>query len=369
MGEKHIARSKQQIAKKYFAPVLLFVFCYLFAFSVHAQSPGFTLSPVKTFLQLTRGTQRQGVFEVVNRSNEALPLEVQANFFGVQDELGTIAFHGAQSIAAQDNPDTWLKLKQPFLLFGPQEARLVPYAIAVPEDAPFGTYSIAALFRSKFPQQKTSSPSAQLLPAIGSLFFVDVVPRAGEELSQKGKIKIENFGISPTDIVEFRPFGATIVHALRLDRLRFSFVEKSPLTFVARVKNENRYMVRPTGTVEVRGGLGGHVGRALLPDGAILPGATRQYALTFEKPSQSGVFSFLPDMAKKNFLPGRYTAHLALASNSSYAISPEPYVFTFWAFPRAFMLSTGLPLTVLIFMLFYKRRILSALKIFLWQKS
>ena len=331
-----------------------------------AQSPGLTVSPVKSFVQLTRGAELPGVFEVVNRSQAPLPLDVRAQFFGVQDELGTIAFHDAQGIATEENPEAWVKLKQPFLLLGPQEARTVLYTIAVPSDAPFGTYSIAAIFQSKFPQPKAASPTAQLLPAIGSLFFVDVVPRTGEELSQTGTIEIEHFGIPPQELIEFRPFGASVVHALKLDRIGFSFVEKSPLTFTARVLNESRYIARPTGTIAVRGPFGRDIGHASFPEGAILPGAARLYTIAFEKPARGGVAGFLPDAIQKAFLPGRYTAQLTLIPNTSYTNAPEPFVFTFWAFPRAFMLSTGLLTALGVLMIVYRRRILNALKMFLW---
>jgi len=363
-------RNTIRIRTKFFLYFFVILFACFFAVrSARAQSPGLTVSPVKSFMRLMRGEDRRGVFEVVNRSRAPLPLDVRAQFFGVQDELGTIVFHDAQGIATEENPEAWVKLKQPFLLLGPLEARPVSYALTVPDDAPLGTYTIAAIFQSKFPREKISSPSAQLLPAIGSLFFIDVVPRAGEEISQTGAVEIEHFGIPPQELVKFRPFGASIAQALNLDYIGFSFVEKSPLTFTARILNESRYIARPTGVIAVRGPFGRTIGEAFLPEGAILPGTARRYSITFEKSMQGGIADFLPDAVQKSFLPGRYTAQLTLVPNAPYASAPNPFTFTFWAFPRILMLSTGLFIVLGLFVIRFKRRILAALKIFLWQKS
>lgn len=354
---------------------LLFVICYLlfasfFGRGAHAQSPGFSVSPVKTFTTLRRGETYRGVFEIVNKSSVPLPLAVKAEFFGISDELGSVVFRDSLGFASGDNPDTWLVLSNPFLLLGPGEFRPVPYTLTVPADAAFGTYTIAAVFQSKFPELTEAKNSAQLLPGIGALFFVDVVSRPGEALAEKGQLTVKDFSIPESQIVQFRPFGASLVQTLKLDRISLAFIEGSPLTFTARLFNEGRYLARPIGHVSISNILGSEIGRVPFPDGAVLPEALRAYAISFTRTPRFPSLGFIPDFLQRGFLPGRYTARLVLDANSDYVASPGPSVITFWAFPRLFVLSTALPLTfLLLFVVLYRKRFLSALKVLLWRKS
>ena len=351
--------------------LLILVSCFVFhAAGAHAQSPGFSVSPVKTFTSLRRGQTYRGVFEIVNKSAAPLPLQVTAEFFGVSDEAGFVVFRDSLGIASGDNPDTWLALSHPFLLLEPGEFRPVPYTLTVPKEAAFGTYTLSAVFQSKFPDSATAENSAQLLPGIGALFFIDVVPRPGETPAEKGRLTVKDFSIPESQMVQFRPFGASLIQALKLDRVSLAFIKGSPLTFTARLFNEGRYIARPAGHVFISNILGSEVGRVPFPDGAVLPEALRAYAIVFTRTPRFPSLAFIPDFLQRGFLPGRYTARLVLDANSDYVASPQPSVITFWAFPRLFMLSTALPLTiVLLFVVLYRKRLLVALKVLLWRKS
>lgn len=350
--------------------LVLFVGAILFSARGADAAVGFTISPVKMFLQSKRGEVSQGVFQIVNTTDAPLPLEARLQFFGVSDESGSIAFVDPKGIAGGENPESWISLERPFLLLNPRESRPAAYTLTVPADAPYGTFTLAVVFQSKLPLAGGDVSSAQLLPAIGSLFFIDVLPRAGEEPPLKGKLRIRDFEIPAEERVEFRPFGASLAHALRLDRIAFSFVERSPLTLRVRLENDGRYIGRPSGIVRVRGMWGGEVGRASFPEGAVLPGAARVFTVAVEKPERLGALPFIPDFVAQSFFPGRYMAEVILSANTPHIEDPDVKTLVFWAFPRAFMLSTALPLTLMLLgVVFYRRRILSALKAFIWQKS
>lgn len=342
----------------------------LFGLSARAQSPGFSVSPVKTFIELRRGEVSRGVFEVVNRSEAPLPLEVTAEFFGVSDEAGSVVFRDSLGIASAQNPGTWLALAHPFLLLNAHETRAIAYTLSVPQDASFGTYMLSAIFQSKFPAINERENNAQLLPGISALFFIDVVPRQMETPAKSGELKVKDFSIPDSQLVRFRPFGASLIHALRLDRISLTFIKGSPFAFTARLSNEGRYLARPSGTVSVFDMFGNEVGRVPFPDGAVLPGALRAYAISFSRNPRFPSLGFVPDFIQRGFPPGRYTARLTLDSNSSRVDSPRPFVISFWTFPWLFTLSTAVPLTLLlIFVVLYKKRILASLKTFLWPSS
>jgi hypothetical protein len=336
---------------------------------VFAQSPSFTIAPVKIFTDLRRGEIQNGAFEISNASDDPLPLQVVLSFFGVKDGLGTIDFAGAAYQTNQaGNPRDWLSVKPSSLLLGPRETRSAQYSISVPADVPLGTFAVAAQFQSKFPDQDSNSPGARLLPAIGSLFFIDVVPAPGEPLPAEGSLRLQNFSLDRSNMTRLSLYGGSVKDTISAGSFSVEFVEKSPIKFDINLQNEAKYLARPRGTIVVKDILGRQVGEAVFPEGAVFPAASRIYSVALEKPQRFAGLGFLPDFIRNSFFPGRYTAVLSFASDAKIGV-PNDQELVFWAFPRLFVLSTILPLTLmLLFVVLYRRRIISAIKIFIWQK-
>lgn len=285
--------------------------------------------------------------------------------FSVSDEKGSIDFNDTQGIVSRENTEAWFAVSQPFLLLDPDEFRSLPYVLTIPRDAPFGTYSLAVIFQSKLPEIQSQSPTAQLLPAIGALFFIDVAPKPGEQFTQEGALHIEDFSIPREKRVPPPPTGASVLGAFESGGSPPAFIERVPLSFSVRVKNIGRYIARPTGEVAISDIFGRTIGLVPFPDGAVLPQATRLYTVTLDKPLRFAGLGFAPEFLQKSFLPGRYSAHLSLQANALFTRSPEPKTLMFWAFPRALMLSTAILTLCAVVMVLYRRRIVFALKMFL----
>lgn len=319
---------------------------------------GFTVSPIKVPLELKRGEAYRGVFQVVNRSESPLPLLVYLQNFAARDEEGNIAFSADIFGGELPNPRLWFTVDRPDLLLDAGASRAVPYTLSIPEDAAFGTHLVATIFQSKFPQPIGTGAQAQLLPAISALFFIDVIPAAGEARPDTGRLEIAGFTISPD--ARSSLFGASLSSILNLKRL--SFVERAPITFLIRIRNDSRFIARPEGAVRITNLWGGEVGLVPFPSGGILPGAARKYAVTFAGPLRLGSLSFAPSFLRESFFPGRYRARLLIESPDGRQTKGS---LAFWAFPKLFTGVVLMPLVALLFVLFrYRRRILASFLVF-----
>jgi len=337
----------------------IFTTQFLFAHAVRAESPNFTISPIKSFLSLKPGETSHGSFSVVNRSEDALPLQVIVKFFGVSDEQGSITFLEDQGIASKENPGSWLSLDSASLLLASGETRIMPYSISVPEKAALGTFELAAIFESKFPApHATNEPNAQLLPGIGSLFFIDVVPNDPNEALDKGVLRVTEFAIPEEQRFHFQKLGASLLDALGLLP---GFIRGDEVSFVTKLSNEGRYIARPSGAVHIAGFFGREVGIVPLPEGAVLPGLTRAYTVSFKEPLWFPDAAFLPEALRHNFLPIRHTASLSLSSSTGHELENPISLLTFWVFPDPVALSTIVILTlIVVFVVLYRQRVFKA---------
>lgn len=342
---------------------------FFFAFIANAASDGFTVSPIKSFIEVKPGVVETGALLITNRSDAPLPLQATVHVFGVKDAYGTIDFEDVQGLASAENANAWLILEHPFLLLNGHETRSVAYRLAVPDGAPYGTYTLAIVMQSKFPSPEAANEAAaQLLPAIGSLFFIDVSSPAGRE-GEPVNLTVTEFAIPKEQTITIGAFGASMLDAISGAGIGGRFVERAPLDFTIRVKNSGRYIARPSGTVAIKTVWGSTVASTPLPEGAILPGAERVYAVTIPGPLRFYEAAWIPDVFRFSFFPGKYTASLALSA----ALDTESRIvnadLTYWAFPRLLTLSTVLSLILAIFMVSYRGKVLAAAKAFWQQKS
>jgi hypothetical protein len=349
--------------KKISSLILVLISGLFIAAHVSADSPSFSLSPVKTFVDLHRGQAREGVFQVRNQRPEALPLTVMAQFFGVKDEYGSIDFRSVQGVAAEENPNSWLKLDTPFLLLGPGETRNIPYSLKVPQNAPLGTFTFSAVFRAKFPETSNEGAYAQTLPAIGSLFFLNVVPKEGE-MAEIKPLDVEDFAVKQRNGIDPGKLAASISSAINLPNAKY--VEESPVLFTVKLKNPGSYAARPLGSLEITDLFGRQISRTDFPEGVILPQLARAYSIVAEKPDRLASMKLLPAFVKKSFLPGRYKANLVLSSGLGIDSKTVTKTLYFWAFPKLFTLSTILALLTLVFVLRYRGILIKVLKDFIY---
>lgn len=355
-------------------PFSLIVFvCSAFIYAtepVQAASPGFTVSPIRSTVEVSPGATYAGAFTLANQSALPLPLEATVRVFGVQDDIGTIDIGDVQGLASEENADAWIALSEAQLLLDAYETRRVPYTIAIPASAPYGTYALAVIFQAKLPSADADSPLAQLLPAIGALFFVDVIPQEGEEPGAGGVIELSEFIIPEADKIRLGTFGASLIDIFGTAFFPLEFVERTPLAFSIRLKNLGPYAARPNGKLTLVSWSGSAIAEAPFPGGAILPGTERQYSVTIPGPLRLSRFSWLPAVFRHSFLPGRHTARIDLAAGipagGQLAVAGA---LVFWAFPRLLMLSTVAALMLLTFVVLYRRRIVRATRVFFQPKA
>jgi hypothetical protein len=130
-----------------------------------------------------------------------------------------------------------------------------------------------------------------------------------------------------------------------------SFFEKSPISFVTRIKNEGNIHVKPVGSIEIRDTFGNLVKTLPINDDKsnVLPNSIRRFDSNFDG----------------GWMIGRYTANLTLGyGTTGQAITATT---SFWVIPYKLVLIAILVIATFVFVLSkliksYNRRIIAKAK-------
>ena len=317
-------------------------------------------------LEVKRGEIFENKMKVLNSSQVPVPIETTVTNFGAQEESGVINFYeepakreGEDDISY--NPRKWIKIENPNFILDAGEIEEVKFKIEIPENAePDGHYAVA-LFEPKLPSFYFEKGAVQAIPKIGVLFLFKVKVEGLERTAEPPTIVElsipERFHLKKIEDILFKVVRAA-------EKEKFSIVQTSHLPFTLSVKNNDFYHIKPKGKLEVSNEDGKIVGETEIKEITILPGKTRKFPVEF-KPDLPEIFKkYLPvsisDFISKNFLFGKYKAHLFLKTEDN-VIEKD---IEFWAFPWKVALSLILISFIsLFFLLRYRKRIKSAIKI------
>jgi len=288
-------------------------------------------------LNLKRGQVFQSKITIWNKSNIAIPLEAVMTSFTAADELGRIQFEKG------DIAD-WFKIEKPGFILKPGEVREVNFQISVPKNAKEKGYYQVILFKPKLSSQYFKEGETRTIPQIGVLFLISV--------GEKGKANFEivEFGISEKSRIK------------PLEKLtRTVLVDGSYIPFILRVKNNDIYHIKPSGSLKIyktteNSSLQNIIGEAEIKETTILPGEIRRFSVNFKPDLSKNLYKFLPDFLadflSENFYWGKYKVVLEL--HGSGTIEKEMNIFIFPL--KGTIILILLVFLVLFIMIKYKKR-------------
>ena len=323
-------------------------------------SPRIAVSPHTFELEVERSEIIENKIRVLNQSEIPIPMMIRVVDFTASEETGQMIFDEEgqdPSFAAR----FWIKIENPNFILDPNETEEVKFKVEIPENAEPGGHYAVALFEPKLPSFYFEKGAVQAIPKIGVLFLFKVKVEGLERTAEPPTIVElsipERFHLKKIEDILFKVVRAA-------EKEKFSIVQTSHLPFTLSVKNNDFYHIKPKGKLEVSNEDGKIVGETEIKEITILPGKTRKFPVEF-KPDLPEIFKkYLPvsisDFISKNFLFGKYKAHLFLKTEDN-VIEKD---IEFWAFPWKVALSLILISFIsLFFLLRYRKRIKSAIKI------
>lgn len=275
----------------------------VFAQSANAAN-GLEISPVLSEIVVDKGGTYSVDINVHNVSISKLYFDASVDDFGPKDETGT------PSIILDTTKEplvtsikSWVQYIPSFIL-APNEKTTIKATITVPDDAePGGHYGVV---RFAGREQQAGTGGVGLIASAGTLMLITVKGDAKESLT-------------------LASFETT------KDSKQTNWFETSPVTFVSRFTNDGSVHVKPIGQIEIKDTFGKPVTTLPVNDakGNVLPGGTRRFESTLNKP----------------WMFGHYTADLSIA----YGTTGQAIVssISFWIIPWKLVLA-GLFITATI---------------------
>ena len=317
-----------------------------------------SVSPELFEKQVKRGDKLYEKIKIYNQSEVPVPVEAKITNFGAQEESGTITFGEVKNDISYD-PKQWIKIDNPNFILDPGEIEAVNFQVQIPQNAEPGGHYAVVLFEPKLPSFYFEEGQPKAIPIIGVLFLFSVET---EGLSRQGE---------PLTVIDF-----SIPGKLRLKKLENLFgllsearaaekktiiTETGYLPFSLKIRNNDIYHIRPSGTLSILNTRGELIGESEIKETTILPGKTRAFPVDFKPDLPEIIKKYLPskisDSASKSLLFGKFKAQLALKFEDK-TVNQE---FYFWIFPWKIILSTGAILLIfLIVMVKYRKRISGA---------
>lgn len=308
------------------ASYLFFVFLFLF-FSVPIQfvsaqsSTGVELKPSVIEEGVDPGGQISEVLSITNQSSVPQTYYLQAKDISGVDDAGTPIFADPGAEVTGFELSAWLVFPQEGFTLNPQESIQVPLQINVPQSATPGSH-------------------------FGGIFVTVEPPRlrevgAGISFEVGAIISIRISGDAEED-ARIREFST--------DRMLYS---KPDVTFVTRVENPGKVLIRPRGPLEINNMFGKRVGFLVVNDsqGGVFPGTTRRFETKW---TGEGV-AF-----------GRYQAIAGLVYGQPGSQSTVSATLSFWILPLNIILPVLGVLSLIVLILYlgikvYIRRTLDEL--------
>lgn len=221
---------------------------------------------------------------------------------GVVNDFEAAGEDGTPKIFTDENSKSAYSIKEwvgalPSITLKSKELKTLPITIKVPANASPGGYYGIIRFSSKAPELEDTGVA--LSASIGSMVMIRVKGDAKESMSVDS-------------------FYASINKNSKGD----SLFETTPITFVARLKNDGNVYEQPTGQITIKDMFNKEIAavNVNLESLNVLPGSTRKFAQNLDK-------AVIGD--KKLF--GRYTADLKITYGSKKEVVTKS--ITFWVVP------------------------------------
>ena len=272
-----------------------------------AAAQGLQISPALVELNAEPGKTYTIKLTVTDVTITDLVYTTAINDFNAKDETGSPQVLLDSALPQSASITSWLTVPQEFTLKSRQSKDIIAQ-ITVPLNAePGGHYGVLR-FAGRVPEVKDTGVG--LSASAGTLLLI----RVSGDIQEK----------------------ATLASAYTaLDNKQSSFFERSPISFVTRIKNEGNIHIKPVGTIVIHDMFGHVVGTLPVNKEAsnVLPSSIRRFDASYQ---QSWMF-------------GSYSADLTLGYGTSGQVITS--TINFWVIPYKLIIVALLVLTTLIFIL------------------
>lgn len=313
----------------------LLVFISGIILSQESVSPEISVAPHTFELDVFPGEIRQEKIKIFNQSEVAIPISTRVTDFTAAEESGEMLFdESAQdiSIAARK----WMKIENPKFILEPWEKGEMRFSIEVPENAEPGGHYVVILFEPTLPSFYFKEDQPRAIPTLGVLFLLSVKTFALEPVPQDQQIEIVEFGLPREQRIANleKAFAAAFQIVPGVLAAEINIVEKTPSSFVLRIKNNDIFHHKLSGKLLILNIFGKKVGESEIKRTTILPGKIRRFPIEFS-PEVPEKLKWLP-ASISNFLVqntsfGKYRVILDLGEEKSGLVINQ--AMAFWAFP------------------------------------
>lgn len=353
-----------------------------FGFSIsYAQAPtsglGLSVSPPLFELDVFPGETISQRIKLGNKSDLAMPIAIKLTDFTAEEISGEMLYDESlqdPSIAARK----WFEIETPNFILNPKESKDINFEIVIPKNAEPGGHFATMLFVPQLPYYYFKPGQPRTIPVVAALFLLSVKTFALEPEVEE-KLEIVEFSLPReerlTNLENFfgRVLGslASIHSALAAQPPKLTIAEKSPSSFVLKIKNKDIYHIRPSGKVLIYNVFRKKVGEAKIPQLTILPGKTRGFPVefSFQKPKILEKFpAFISHFFVQLFFAGKHRAEIELEAKSPAVdgvFKPDiSEILTFFVLPWKLWFGFILVFFLLSFLgVKYRKRIKLALKV------
>jgi hypothetical protein len=334
---------------------------------------GLSVNPQKFEMEVFPGDKFDYSIDLRNLSDVALPVKVRMADFSALDDTGEMVFSEAESDSSK-----WFKIGKPDLILGAGEGKKVDFKINIPESAEKGGYYNVMIFEPQMPSTYFKEGQPRAVPVIGVIFLISVRTLSIDGQEDGSTLKIVDFSIPKEERTAsleklaaiFSQSTASISEAASSPDI--SFAEKTPSSFLVRIKNTDIYHVKSSGKVAIYDIFGREIGESSIEEKTILPGRTRLFKADFSldtpdflKWMPASISGFLVN----NFFIGKYQAKVEVAGDSPVSGSAQASAqrsFSFFVFAWSFWLPV---LAFLIVFLFLRKRIARAFAVLIGRSS
>ncbi len=277
-----------------------------------------TISPLKMEFSVDPGDIINSQFILINEERETKTVYSSFQNFEAGDETGSPKFLSEETDLA-----TWIECPSEVTL-KPNEQKLIPFRIKIPEDAEPGGH-FAAIFWGTIPP-KTEGRSTV---AIGSKLGILVLLKVSGDITEQG------------ELLEFNTLGQR------------KFFSHLPVTLYYRFENKGNVQLKPKGDIEIKNIFGktSAVLEANEAKGNVLPKSIRRFEVKWNPEKIVEGKGFFNELKKEKtgFALGRYSANLDLKWGEKGQSSQAK--LSFWIVPWRILSLGILIVLILIFLL------------------
>ena len=334
---------------------------------IYAQSSdslGLSVNPQIFELDVFPGEKISQKINLKNLSEVPMPILVKVTDFTAVEDSGEMEFDESLQDASLASRK-WFQIENPNFILEAGEKKEIKFEISIPENAePGGHYSVI-LFEPQLPSFYFKPGQPKTIPVVGVLFLISVKTLALESVSLEKPIEIVEFRIPKEERLQnLEKSLASIFQIIPgVSAAMINIVEKSPSSFLLRIKNNDIFHHKLSGKLLIYNFFGKKVGETEIKRTTILPGKIRQFPVNLSPQGQEN-FEWLPasisNFLIKNTVLGKYKVVLELGEEKNQIELNQ--TFAFWAFPWKIIL---ILFSILSFLVIIRKRMLLAMKILL----